>query len=179
MKEATFLVAAILALVGCTAAGHDDHAGHGASPYAGQEARDIKALSAEEVRGYLAGAGLGFATPAELNGYPGPMHELEHGAALGLTATQRESLEALLKAHKGEARALGAELVRLERELDRLFAERRAGEAAVDAQLEQISLVHAKVRGSHLKAHIATTHLLDPAQAVRYAELRGYSRRAP
>ena len=33
-------------------------------PYAGDEARDIKALSAEEVKQYLSGAGMGYAKPA-------------------------------------------------------------------------------------------------------------------
>ena len=42
------------------------------SPYAGQESREIKSLSPAEVDGYLAGAGMGFAKAAELNGYPGP-----------------------------------------------------------------------------------------------------------
>src|SRR4029079_2796548 len=50
------------------------HSHHQAGPYAGQQARGVKALSDEEVSGYLAGAGMGFAKAAELNGYPGPMH---------------------------------------------------------------------------------------------------------
>ena len=32
-----------------------------ASPYAGQESRDIKALSADDVQSYLSGKGMGFA----------------------------------------------------------------------------------------------------------------------
>jgi hypothetical protein len=48
-----------------------------AQPYAGQQSRAIKALSQDEVRQYLEGAGLGYAKAAELNRYPGPMHVLE------------------------------------------------------------------------------------------------------
>jgi Spy/CpxP family protein refolding chaperone len=66
-------------------------------------------------------------------------------------------------------------LVRLERELERLFAQRQADEAAIDAGLARIAQAHAKVRGSHLKTHLATTRLLEPAQVARYAELRGYA----
>jgi hypothetical protein len=51
-------------------------------PYAGQHERDIKALSDEEVKQYLTGAGLGYAKSAELNRYPGPSH------ALGLAVEQ-------------------------------------------------------------------------------------------
>ena len=50
------------------------------SPYTGLEERDIKALSAEQVAGYLAGDGMGFALPAELNHYPGPKHVLDLSA---------------------------------------------------------------------------------------------------
>jgi hypothetical protein len=46
-------------------------------PYAGQQEREIKALSADEIKQYLAGAGMGYAKSAELNHYPGPGHALE------------------------------------------------------------------------------------------------------
>jgi hypothetical protein len=46
------------------------HAQH--QPYAGQQQRDIKALSADEVKQYLEGAGMGYAKPAEPNQHPGP-----------------------------------------------------------------------------------------------------------
>jgi Spy/CpxP family protein refolding chaperone len=143
-------------------------------PYAGQEGRDIKALSAEEVKGYLDGAGMGLARAAELNRYPGPMHSLEHAEALALTPQQRSDLQALMARHKAEARTLGAEVVRLERELDALFATRAANAAEVDARLAQIAAAQARVRGSHLKTHIETTALLSPQQIERYAQVRGY-----
>lgn len=45
-----------------------------------QRQRDIKSLSAERIEGLEEGRGLGYAKPAELNGYPGPMryHEYAH-----------------------------------------------------------------------------------------------------
>ena len=58
------------------------------SPYAGQQARDIKALSPDEIQGYLTGQGMGLAKAAELNGYPGPLHVLELAAELKLTEEQ-------------------------------------------------------------------------------------------
>ena len=162
----------LLLLAGCAAGGHEGH--HPAGPYAGQQSRDIKALSEDEVRGYLDGAGMGFAKAAELNGYPGPMHTLEHADALALTGDQRAALDALLKRHKAEVRGLGAEVVRLERELDRVFAERRASPAAVDAKVAEAAAAQAKVRASHLKAHLETTALLSAEQRERYNRLRGY-----
>src|SRR5438105_15399833 len=86
--------------------------------YAGQQSREIKALSAEETRQYLAGAGMGYAKPAELNGYPGPMHVLEFADALALTAEQRDQTKALMQTHKEQAKSIGAKLIVAERQLD-------------------------------------------------------------
>jgi hypothetical protein len=46
-------------------------------PYAGQQARSIKALSDEEIAALRKGEGMGMAKAAELNGYPGPVHVLQ------------------------------------------------------------------------------------------------------
>jgi hypothetical protein len=54
------------------------------SPYAGDETREIKALSPQEVSDLLAGKGMGFAKTAELNGFPGPAHVLELASQLQL-----------------------------------------------------------------------------------------------
>jgi len=168
-KVGLLVVAAVLS--GCAAT--REHAGH--SPYVGQQSRDIKALSVEEARGYVEGAGMGFAKAAELNGYPGPAHALENAEALGLTPEQRKAIDFVMQAHKAEARALGAELLRRERELDALFATRQATGAAIDAKTFEIGLVQAKLRASHLKAHAATTALLTPEQVERYNRARGYA----
>ena len=62
------------------------------APYAGQQTRAIKALSDDETKALLAGAGQGYARAAELNRHPGPMHALELGAQLELTPAQQETL---------------------------------------------------------------------------------------
>ena len=59
------------------------------SPYAGEEAREIKALSTAETKSYLSGEGMGLAKAAELNGYPGPSHVLALGADLPEIAASR------------------------------------------------------------------------------------------
>jgi len=148
---------------------------HHPAPYAGQEARSIKALSGKEVADLLAGAGMGYAKAAELNRYPGPMHALEHADALALTRAQRDALSSLMASHKAEARAIGARLVEQERELDTLFAARRADAASVDAALARIAETTARLRGSHLKTHLEATRILTPEQVERYAQLRGYA----
>ncbi len=154
------------------------HPGHGSPPYAGQQSRQIKALSEEEVKSLLDGAGMGFAKAAELNRYPGPMHVLENADALKLSAEQRAALQSLMSGHKEEARRLGVAVVRLEQELDRLFRERTATAATVDAKLLEIGTAQARVRGSHLKTHLATTSLLTAGQVESYVRLRGYEEAA-
>src|SRR4051812_3345086 len=59
------------------------------SPYAGQEQREIKSLSADEVKDYLAGKGMGMAKAAELNEYPGPLHVLQLASELNLSPEQK------------------------------------------------------------------------------------------
>jgi hypothetical protein len=145
------------------------------APYAGQQQREIKVLTEQEVKDLLDGSGLGLAKAAELNRYPGPAHVLEHAAALQLSAVQREGVAAIMERHKAEARSLGARVVELERELDTLFARRMADAASVDRVLSAIGETNARLRGSHLKAHLETTALLTAAQVDHYDRLRGYS----
>jgi Spy/CpxP family protein refolding chaperone len=145
-----------------------------ASPYAGQETRPIKALSDGEVKALRQGQGMGFAKAAELNGYPGPMHVIELARQLDLSAEQRAASQKLMDEHKARARALGERLIEVERELDALFAKRRADAAAVQAATRRIGELQAELRAEHLNTHLAQTALLDAQQIERYAQLRGY-----
>jgi hypothetical protein len=80
-------------------------------PYAGLQARSIKALSEQQIADLKAGRGMGLALAAELNGYPGPMHVLEHSNALGLSAAQRSKMQELFAAMKAEAVPIGEQLI--------------------------------------------------------------------
>lgn len=146
----------------------------GAQPYAGEQARAIKALSAAETNALLAGAGQGYARAAELNRYPGPMHVLELASALDLSDGTSARMRALMDAHKAEARAIGAQIVALERELDALYASRRATKDSVEALTAKIGLAYGRYRAAHLTTHIEAARLLTPVQIARYDELRGY-----
>jgi hypothetical protein len=81
-----------------------------------------------------------------------------------------------MKGQKAEARELGAEVVRLERELDALFAEKRATPVLVDAKLAEVAVAQGHYRGSHLKTHIEARKLLTSEQVAQYDALRGYSK---
>ena len=145
-----------------------------ASPYAGQEARNIKALSEVEIASYLEGGGMGFAKPAELNGYPGPMHVVELADALALTAEQRAGSEALMRSHKAEVRVLGKTLIGVEEEIEQLFATRSVNPALLRDVLAKSADLQRRIRESHLATHLTQTALLTQAQIATYSKLRGY-----
>ncbi|HEY2929603.1 Spy/CpxP family protein refolding chaperone [Piscinibacter sp.] len=144
------------------------------SAYAGQEVREIKSLSPEDVNAYLSGKGMGLAKAAELNGYAGPAHVLELATQLTLTPEQRTQTEALFAAMESKATSLGRELVEAERKLDRLFATKAVTPELLASSLNEIGSLQAKVRGAHLEAHLAQARILTPEQNARYAQLRGY-----
>jgi Spy/CpxP family protein refolding chaperone len=145
-----------------------------AQPYAGQQSRDVKALSEDEVKQYLAGGGMGYAKPAELNGYPGPMHVLELAEKLQLDARQRQAADALMQAHKAEARAIGSRLVDAEGALDALFRSGKVGESELAAHVRAVASIQGEYRLSHLDTHRRMHMLLTPEQVARYNALRGY-----
>src|SRR5688572_7562486 len=91
-------------------------------PYGGLQTRSIKALSEQQLADLRAGRGMGLALPAELNGYPGPLHVVELADALALTQDQRNRIQALVRDMRTEAIALGERLIAEEAELDRQFA---------------------------------------------------------
>lgn len=165
---------ALLALILAAAPVAADTA-HQHSPYAGEETRDIMALSPEEIADLTAGRGMGLALAAELNGYPGPRHVLDLAQELQLTAEQQRRTSELLDAMRQEASALGGQLIKAERTLDRLFAEQRATPDTVAAATEQAGAIGAKLRAAHLRYHLAMMDVLTTEQVAAYNHLRGYA----
>lgn len=166
MKRA-ILLAAFAALAASAQAQHQ--------PYAGQDTRDLKSLSADEVKQYLAGSGMGFAKPAELNGFPGPMHVLELADKLELTDAQRAQTQALMDGHKAEARAIGARLIAAESALEALFGSGSLSQAALVDGVAAAAVLQGQYRLSHLETHRRMRALLSEEQVRRYDRLRGYS----
>ena len=144
------------------------------SPYSGFMDREIKALSPEEMAGLLDGEGLGMALPAELNGFPGPMHVLEMRDMLGLTDEQKSEIQSVFDDMQSRARALGRDIVELERELDIGFAEGTITETRMIELLEAIGEKRAHLRAAHLRAHLEVTPLLTESQRQHYSRARGY-----
>lgn len=145
------------------------------SAYLGQESREVKALSDEEIRAYLEGSGAGLAKAAELNHYPGPAHVLELARDLHLSDEQKSRTQSIFDTMQKGAMQLGQALVEKERELDRQFSGKAVTQASLHALLDQIGLLQAAIRRYHLQAHIEQYAILTEAQIVRYDALRGYT----
>ena len=151
----------------------------GEAPYAGWEGRGIKALSARQIDDLQRGRGMGMALPAELNGYPGPLHVLELADQLELTADQRAETQRLFDAMQAQAIALGEQVIAAEAALDRLFATGAASDAATLAAAVEVGRRQGALRGHHLRYHVAMREVLSRHQLMRYQQLRGYAADGP
>lgn len=144
------------------------------SPYSGLETREIKAMSAEQIAGYLAGDGMGLALPAELNGYPGPRHVLDLASELELSPAQRTAVRGVFDDMRGKAIAIGKQIVAAEASLNAAFADKTVTPGRLDERVEALGLLQGKLRAVHLLAHLQTEQILSPTQVDRYVALRGY-----
>ena len=145
---------------------------HRAAPYAGLDAREIKALAPERIAGLQAGEGLGDALAAELNDVPGPLHAME--LDLDLTEAQRDRIASVFERMNAEARRHGTELIEAERALDAAFASGDATPETVERLTAEAAAIEGKLRAAHLKAHLETQPILTPEQRAAYAAARGY-----
>jgi Spy/CpxP family protein refolding chaperone len=148
-------------------------------PYAGLQARPVKALSSEQIDDLKAERGMGLALAAELNGYPGPSHVVELADELHLTPAQRERAQALFAEMKAETVPLGEAVIAAESDLDRQFAARTITQASLTAATDTIGVTQGRLRAAHLKYHLAMLEVLTPEQVKRYGALRGYGNAAP
>ncbi len=104
---------------------------------------------------------------------------LELADRLGLSDEQRSAVRRQFEAMKAETIPIGEQLIGQEAALDALFAEHKATSKSVTEAAAEIGATQGKLRAAHLKYHLATLDLLQPAQVKRYAELRGYRDGAP
>ncbi len=145
------------------------------SPYAGAMQHQIKSLSPAEIDDLRAGRGMGLAKPAELNGYPGPMHVLELATPLDLSADQRAQTQAIMTRMRAAAIELGARIIAAERDLDQAFATSMIDSNSLQTKTAEIAALHGALRAVHLTAHLDQRAVLSADQTHRYMLLRGYA----
>ena len=177
MNRLFYLLLPILVILsfGCSRNQHSNQQqSQSQSQYSGQESREIKALSTQEVEGYLNGMGMGLSKVAELNQYPGPKHVLELADQLELSEQQREETEALYNQMKKEAIEKGETYIAKERELNQLFESGDVSSLTVDSLLVEIGKIKGSLRAVHVTTHIKMRDMLTSEQIKKYDELRGY-----
>ena len=138
------------------------------SPYSGLETREIKALSEQQVAGYLGGKGMGLALSAELNGYPGPKHVLELAGQLELSPAQLEEVRGVFEVMQSQAISIGQRIVKAEGSLDALFANGSVESESLKTATAEIGLLQGQLRAVHLQAHLETKVLLTTHQVHKY-----------
>ncbi|MDE0031958.1 MAG: hypothetical protein OXU75_02290 [Deltaproteobacteria bacterium] len=145
------------------------------SPYAGQENRPIKSLSAEDLAELRRGGGWGLARAAELNGMPGPAHLLELKDRIPLTADQVTAISAIFKDMRAAAIAEGERLISREEALETVLRNGSVTVRSLQELLSEIGQARTALRYVHLAAHLKTLPLLTHDQIARYNVLRGYA----
>lgn len=145
-----------------------------ASPYRGEEHREIKSLSADDVADLNEGKGWGFAKAAELNGVPGPSHVLEMKDALELTVEQKAIIVVVFKRMKADAVSESRSLIEGEARLEAAFRKGRIDSKTLELRVGAIEESRARLRFAHLSAHLALLDVLTKPQIDSYNRLRGY-----
>src|SRR5574341_662781 len=120
------------------------------SSYAGQEQREIKALSASDIKMYLEGHGMGLAKAAELNHYPGPRHVLDLAAELKLSQEQFAKTQQAYDKMHAEAVRLGKLVVAKETQLDGLYATQKMSESQLRTIIGDLAKLQGELRFTHL-----------------------------
>lgn len=145
------------------------------SPYAGQQLREIKSLSAEDIAELEEGGGWGLAKAAELNGMPGPSHVLKMKHELGLTADQAASTRRILDRMREDSIAEGRNLIARETALEVGFRKRSISPKSLQERIREIETSRSNLRYIHLSAHLDMLGVLKEEQVKLYNDLRGYS----
>lgn len=144
------------------------------SPYAGEKSREIKALSKANNDELFRGGGWGLAKAAELNGMPGPSYVLDMASELSLSVEQVEKTRKIRDAMRRETKTIGERFVAKEAALETRFRAGDVVEPNLSARISEIGALRAKLRTTHLSAHIDMKRVLSAHQIERYATLRGY-----
>lgn len=175
MRHLALIVAGLaLGIAGTLGIQHFTTTHDALAPYAGQQSRQVASLSASDIDDLSLGKGWGLARPAELNGYPGPLHVLELADDLGLSGEQRNAAQRSFDHMQSRARELGHALIAAEAGIDALFREAAADPETLNAHLAVSEGLRSELRATHLLAHLEVTPVLTAEQRATYKRLRGY-----
>ncbi len=144
------------------------------SAYAGEESREIKSLSQDDIDQLKAGKGWGLAKAAELNGIPGPSHVLDMSEEIGLSSDQRSKIEVVFAGMQAKAIQTGTKMIEKEKELNQAFASGQIQPLKLKKLTSELGELRGELTYIHLEAHLQTAEILTQEQISAYNKLRGY-----
>lgn len=165
------LLVILVLSAGCFDRANEEQA---SSSYPQLQESEVRGLTPQQIAGLRSGDGMGYALPAELNGYPGPKHVLELADDLELNASQRQATSAIRATMLGEAKATGAKLIDAYEALDAEFRSKEIDAERLRVHTDEIGALEGSLRAIHMEAHLAMMGVLTHAQILEYSELRGY-----
>ena len=171
LKKNILILFFILLTTNSFAGENKNHTSH----YVGEQKREIKSLSTNDIAELKRGGGWGFAKPAELNGVPGPAHLLEMKGKISLSDSQIASIEEIHKKMLSEAIPLGKKYIIAERVLDQIFVSKSYNKENLLSLIKKTEQIRARLRFVHLSKHLETVNILSDSQISLYNKLRGYS----
>lgn len=169
--SAVLFLVLLSVMAGCFDRATDEHP---SSSYPQLQESEVRGLSLEQIEGLRNGDGMGYALPAELNGYPGPKHVLELADELELNGSQRQATAEIRAQMLERAKATGVELVSAYESLDQEFRSQGIDAERLRNHTERIGSLEGALRSIHMEAHLAMMTVLTHAQILEYADLRGY-----
>lgn len=177
MTGSLLALAALLPPAGRAQTGEPTPSAGTHAPHHETSGLEIPGLGADEVAELLEGRGMGQARVADVQGYPGPRHVLDAWGAgtLPLSSEQATRVQEIWRGMASEARRVGGLVLDAERELARAFRGGGIDAESLRARVERIAALRGELRTVHLRAHLETRAVLDPAQIARYADLRGHA----
>jgi len=95
---------------------------------------------------------------------------------IDLTQEQKKKRQQIYNKMKGEAVALGEQLIRLEMGLNSEFSTGNINQELLENYVQEIEKVTTNLRIVHLPTHLQTPNILTNKQIISYNKLRGYSK---
>lgn len=93
---------------------------------------------------------------------------------LQLTDRQRMEIELIFQNMSNKAKSIGAAIIDIEQDMDRVFANKTITEEKLKLMLDNSADLYGQLRFVHLSAYLDTVQILTIEQVQMYNMMRGY-----
>ncbi len=131
----------------------------------------LKFISYSDYHQYSTGNDTDMGLIAEVNNYPSPKNVMALAKELGLSATQKTQVKAILTEMNRKALEMGKFLIAEETKLNKQFTNNTINEGSLVFYTNKIGALQGELRNAYLKAHLKTFKTLSPPQLKKYSQL--------